>query len=307
MKKLLVIGLGKVGRALFDVARASGNFAVSALDTDPHLIDVAKPDYKAEEGCHVDVMLLCYPCTDRKTYVETALDYLDRNPAKLVIVNSSVAPGTTHSLCRLGKKRHRGILYAYSPVRGMPKNDMKKELKRWDKYVAGETLEAAQTAAEFFGEIGLHVVGPIANTKTLEMAKLFETTYRAVMIAASQEFHRFCIENNVEYAEAIELMRDDDVHRYDKPVMFPDVIGGTCLMPNIDLLVNASSFKSSLLQWVKHSNELRAAERQVPGIKQTIAKVKASCQIDELRRQRVYHQVTVAPAAEKKLWEPESE
>jgi UDP-N-acetyl-D-mannosaminuronate dehydrogenase len=305
MKKLLVIGLGKVGRALFDVARASGNFAVSALDTDPHLIDVAKPDYKAEEGCHVDVMLLCYPCTDRKTYVETALDYLDRNPAKLVIVNSSVAPGTTHSLCRLGKKRHRGILYAYSPVRGMPKNDMKKELKRWDKFVAGETLEATQKAAMFFEEIGLHAVGPISQTKTLEIAKLFETTYRAVMIAASQEFHRFCIENDVDYSEAIELMRDDDVHRYDKPVMYPDVIGGTCLIPNINLLINGTSFRFSLLQWVKHSNELRAAERQVPGIKQTIAKVKAKCDIDELRRQRIYHTVAVAPAAEKKLWEPD--
>ncbi len=306
MKTLLVIGLGKVGRALFDVARASGNFAVSAIDTDPHLIDVAKPDFRAEEGKHVDVMLLCYPCSSRSAYVKTALEYIDNYPAKLVIVNSSVAPGTTHSLCTLGKKRHRGILYAYSPVRGMPKNDMKKELKRWDKFVAGETLEAAQKAAMFFEEIGLQAVGPISSTKTLEIAKLFETTYRAVMIAASQEFHRYCIENNVDYSEAIELMRDDDVHRYDKPVMYPDVIGGTCLMPNIDLLINGTSFRLSLLQWVKHSNILRTAERQVPGIKQTIAKIKASCEVDEKRRQRIYYQVTTAPAAEKKLWEPDS-
>jgi hypothetical protein len=88
--------------------------------------------------------------------------------------------------------------------------------------------------------------------------------------------------------------------------MYPDVIGGTCLMPNIDLLINKTSHRFPLLQWVKHSNQLRKAEQQIPGIKQTINAVKAKCEIDEKRRQRIYYQVTTAPAAEIKLWEPDS-
>jgi 3-hydroxyacyl-CoA dehydrogenase len=46
MKTLLVIGLGKVGRALYDVAKASKNFAVSALDLNQQIVERAKPDLK---------------------------------------------------------------------------------------------------------------------------------------------------------------------------------------------------------------------------------------------------------------------
>jgi UDP-N-acetyl-D-mannosaminuronate dehydrogenase len=172
---------------------------------------------------------------------------------------------------------------AYSPIRGMPKNDMKQELQRWDKFVAGTTADATGAAAIFFRCIGLSVRQK-KDPAALELGKLLSTTYHAVKIAAFQEFHRLAVDHDVQLGEALELIADDDGRCLDKPVMFPDVIGGTCLMPNVQLLLDSCSFRSGLLNFIQRSNDLRKEEIKASFISAEVKAIKDQAASNDVKR-----------------------
>ena len=106
------------------------------------------------------------------------------------------------------------------------------------------------------------------NATALEWAKIFETCYRASMIATFQEFHRICHAYKVGLNEAVELIADDNSVLMDKPVYYPGFIGGHCLMPNTDLLLEA--YHSALFRWVKRSNGDRGIEAMDPQVREEI-------------------------------------
>ncbi len=212
------------------------------------------------------------------------MEYIKLYSPGAVIINSSVAPGTTRSIAQQVENCH----VVYSPVRGMPKNGMMRELKRWTKFVAGVTPRATVAAERFFESIGVKVV-PCRDPTALELGKLLETTYRAVMIAAFQEFHRICSDLNVCLFDVIELIADDDRHLLDRPVMYPGVIGGTCLMPNLQLLCDSLSFPSDLLQFVQKSNDLRRQEMRNSKVAEEAEIVELLKMFDEVHRLWTYY------------------
>jgi UDP-N-acetyl-D-mannosaminuronate dehydrogenase len=263
MKKVLVVGLGEVGRPLFEMLQESGLFHLSAVDL------IIGLNINFVPAGPVDVMHLCFPCTSKAGFVDAAIRYIENYRPSLVIVNSSVVPGTTQEIAE-GCRR---VGVVYSPVRGMPKNDMKKELRRWQKYVAGFSPEGANQACIHFDQIGIKT-RIMKDVLALEFAKLFETTYRACMIACFQEMHRMCRSLLVNVDEAIDMIADVDAVDHNKPVHYPGEIGGHCLMPNIDLLLQ--SYDSELLRWVKKSNELRKTEVKNPAVASEIEQVRKS-------------------------------
>lgn len=266
MKKALVVGLGEVGRPLFDIIRESGLFHVSAVDL------IIGLNINFVPSGPVDVMHLCFPCRSKVGFVDAAIRYIENYTPGLIIINSSVVPGTS---LEIADACHRANV-VYSPVRGMPKNDMKKELRRWHKYVAGFSSEAVSQACIHFEQIGIKTK-IMKDVLALEFAKLFETTYRACMIAYFQEMHRMCRSLLVNVDEAIDMIADVDSVDHNKPVHYPGEIGGHCLMPNIDLLLQ--SYDSELLRWVKKSNDLRKTEAQNPEV---------ASEIDQVRKSRCY-------------------
>ena len=134
---------------------------------------------------------------------------------------------------------------------------MKWELKRWTKYVGGANAKAGEAARQHFEKLGL-------KTKTLrscaesELAKLFETTYRAWMIAYFQEMHRISRHFKTDFDDTVDFLEDTHRVRLDRPIMFPGVIGGHCLIPNTELLLK--SYDSELLRLIMESNEKRKEE-----------------------------------------------
>jgi UDP-N-acetyl-D-mannosaminuronate dehydrogenase len=203
--------------------------------------------------------------------VNNVAGYVERFKPKLVIIDSTVSPGTTMEVY----KRCRGCcLVVHSPVRGVHKSleHMKWELKRWTKYVGGVNEESAETAKEHFERLGL-------KTKVLrgcletELAKLFETTYRAWMIACFQEMHRISSHLDADFDSVVDFLEDTHHVRLDRPIMFPGVIGGHCLIPNVELLLK--SYDSEFLHLILKSNEQRKKEIKDETIKSTIEKIKA--------------------------------
>jgi hypothetical protein len=60
--------------------------------------------------------------------------------------------------------------------------------------------------------------------------------------------------------------------RFDRPIMFPDVIGRHCVIPNVELL--SETYDSKLLRLILESNEKRKEEIKDKEIREEVEKVK---------------------------------
>jgi UDP-N-acetyl-D-mannosaminuronate dehydrogenase len=153
---------------------------------------------------------------------------------------------------------------------------MKWELKRWAKYVGGVNTKATDAARKHFEKMNLKVK-TLKSCAETELAKLFETTYRAWMIACFQEMHRMARHFNGDFDEAVDFLEDTHRLRLDRPVMFPGFIGGHCLIPNIELLLNI--YDSKFLHLILESNEKRKDEVKDEDVRAEVKKVKRRAEI----------------------------
>jgi UDP-N-acetyl-D-mannosaminuronate dehydrogenase len=148
---------------------------------------------------------------------------------------------------------------------------MKLELKRWTKYVGGANSEAGKIADRHFRRLGLKT-RVMKSSRETELAKLFETTYRAWMITCFQEMQRITRHFGAGFEEVVDFLADTHRVRFDRPIMYPDVIGRHCVIPNVDLLLEG--YDSKLLRLILESNEKRKEEIKDKEIKHEVDKVK---------------------------------
>jgi UDP-N-acetyl-D-mannosaminuronate dehydrogenase len=249
-----VVGLGEIGATLFALLKEEKkSFTVYGLDLDEAKTRAIQQG-ESKLPSTVETMHVCLPCKTQTAFTDAVYGYVKRYHPRLVIINSTVPPGTTMKIRERCK-----CLVAHSPVRGVHKNPehMKWEMKRWTKYVGGATPEAADAACKHFEKLSLKVKRLKSCAET-ELAKLFETTYRAWMIACFQEMHRISRAFEANFDDAVDFLEDTHRVRLDRPIMFPGVIGGHCLIPNTELLLGAHD--SEFLRLILKSNEKRKAE-----------------------------------------------
>ncbi len=279
-EKVLVVGLGEVGRPLFELLRESEKFDVYGYDLD------ADKMRGIGRSCvlpnNIDVMHVCIPCHDKEEFVKSVAGYVERFNPKLVIINSTVAPGTTVDVYRRIKGQ---CLVAHSPVRGVHKSleYMKWELKRWAKYVGGADAKSAEVTKKHFEEAGLKAK-VLKSCLETELAKLFETTYRAWMIACFQEMHRISRSFGADFDDVVDFIENTHHVRLDRPVMFPGVIGGHCLIPNTMLLLKA--YDSEFLRLILESNERRIEEIKDKGVREEVEKIRKRAEKLEMELSR---------------------
>jgi len=68
-EKVLVVGLGEVGRPLFELLKESGNFEVYGFDLDANKMRDAGQSEDVLPYT-VDVMHVCIPCVDKRGFCE---------------------------------------------------------------------------------------------------------------------------------------------------------------------------------------------------------------------------------------------
>jgi UDP-N-acetyl-D-mannosaminuronate dehydrogenase len=277
VQSVLVIGLGEIGRTVFDVLNESGNFQLYGVDVDKSKmkeLEATEPPKDQSSANLVDVIDICIPVSNKNKFLEISKAYILKYHPKLTIINSTVPIGTTMELYK-----QCGGLIAHSPCRGVHKNReyMKKEFKRWAKYVGGATHEAGAAAQEHFELAGLRTK-QLANCTDTEFAKLFETTYRTWMIVFFQKMNRLARKYSasnpdlkIDFDETVDFIEDTHRQRHDRPVMFPDVIGGHCLLPNSRLMLE--ELEPEMLQFIMESNELQIEEMKDPKISAETQKV----------------------------------
>jgi UDP-N-acetyl-D-mannosaminuronate dehydrogenase len=264
---VLILGLGEIGHTLFALFKdAKNNFDVYGLDLDEkkmRALDQSRNKFPSQ----MDTLHICLPCINQQNFADITVGYVKEFKPKLVIIDSTVPPGTTMKIAQGCK-----CLVAHSPVRGVHKSveHMKWEMGRWTKYVGGANPEAAKVACFHFEKLGFKVKILKSSTET-ELAKLFETTYRAWMIACFQEMHRISRAFGADFDETVDFLEDTHRLRFDRPIMFPSVIGGHCLIPNTELLLSA--YDSEFLRLLLKSNEKRKEEIKDKGIQKEVEKV----------------------------------
>jgi len=229
---VVVVGLGEVGGPLLELVRRAG---ATVLGVD--VAHVRLPDRRS-----VDVMHLCFPF-EPGDFVAEATRYIELLEPHLTIVNSTVAVGTTRAI-----HDRTAAPIAYSPVRGKHAR-MLQELGSYVKYVGGIDEEAGAAAARHFESLGLETQ-QVSRPEAAELAKLTETTYFGLLIAWAQEVERYCEIVGVDYEEIASFY--EEVPFFPPVTYFPGVIGGHCVMPNIEILRRLDD--SSLLNAIRRSN-----------------------------------------------------
>lgn len=78
------------------------------------------------------------------------------------------------------------------------------------------------------------------------------------MIVCFQETHRISRHYGADFDDVVDMLEDIHRLRLNKPLHYPGVIGGHCLIPNTELLL--SVYDSEFLRLILESNEKRKEE-----------------------------------------------
>lgn len=232
--RVVVVGLGEVGTPLLELL-AERHDAIG-VDVAPLTTDIGR----------VDVLHVCYPFEIEDFIGETAR-YVERFRPALTIVNSTVAVGTTRAIAA-----RTGTAVVHSPVRGKHVR-MRDELLKYTKFVGPVDPAAGKAAAEHFASIGM-ATRVLATSESTELAKLAETTYFGLLIAWAQDIERYCDELGPAYDEAVAFF--EEVAFFPPVKYFPGIIGGHCVMPNLEILRRAGP--SPIVEAIRSSNRMKA-------------------------------------------------
>lgn len=260
--RILVVGLGEVGSAVYRLASNAPGVETYGYD-----IDASRSVHRLEEvPSPIDFLHVAIPFKGYQPFLDAVRAYVERFEPRHVIVHSTVAPGTTRML-----REKLGVPVSYSPVRGKHPC-IERHLRFWPKWVATLPRERLGEASEHLRLLGMPVKPCNCEPETLELAKLWETVYRAAMIAAWQELHRMALRFGADIEKITEFVAEVHEVLRDRPVYYPSVIGGHCLIPNTRIL--RSVYQSKLLDFILESNELRQEEINDPKVREGVEKVK---------------------------------
>lgn len=233
-----VIGLGYVGLPLA-VAFAKAGFQVVGIDHDgrkvetlnagmSYISDVATADVAALVSrqrlsatidfcvlAQVDAVSICVPTPLSKTkdpdmsYILAATEQVARyaHPGMLVVLESTTYPGTTDevivpSIEATGLTVGEDVFVAFSPERVDPGN-LRFQIHNTPKIIGGHTPVCREVAHALYAT-AFEAIVPVSSTRTAEMAKLLENTFRAVNIGLVNEVALMCEKLGVDVWEVID-------------------------------------------------------------------------------------------------------
>jgi UDP-N-acetyl-D-mannosaminuronic acid dehydrogenase len=143
---------------------------------------------------------------------------------QLVVLRSTVFPGTTEWLDGYLKRRGRALLVAFCPERVVQGKGVA-ELKETPQIISGTTEEAAQAAAALFSPIAAELV--MTSPREAEFAKLFNNAYRYIEFAIANQFYLIAKSAGLDYRRIAHAMK----HNYPRArgIPSPGLAAGPCL------------------------------------------------------------------------------
>ena len=169
---------------------------------------------------------------------------------KLVVLRSTVAPGTTERLQRFLDEQDRRIPVAFCPERVVQGKAIH-EIQDVPQIISGTSPEAERAAAAIFGRIAVSLVR--LRPMEAEMAKLFCNAYRYIQFAASNQFYMMAQSAGCDYAAIVDGIKRD----YPRMSGFPSagLAAGPCLQKDTLQLAVSSNYQFQLGYAAIQANE----------------------------------------------------
>jgi UDP-N-acetyl-D-mannosaminuronic acid dehydrogenase len=145
-------------------------------------------------------------------------------PGQLLVLRSTVAPGTTIWLDRYLKERGKEVDIAFCPERVVQGHAIK-EIQALPQIVSGVTPRAEERAAALFRLLAPEIVR--MQPMEAEFAKLYSNAYRYIQFAAANQFYMLASLAGLDYAKIQEGMCRDYHRMRDLPK--PGFAAGPCL------------------------------------------------------------------------------
>ena len=218
-----------------------------------------------------EVVLICVPTplsNDHKpdlTALISATTTVGKNlkVGALVIVESTIEPGTCRNLLIPILARESGLRedefeFAYSPERIDPTNE-KWSIINTPKLVAGYTMNAARSAAEFYTKFISKVI-TCSSLEIAETAKLLENSFRFVNISFINELSYFCQKINIDISEVITAA---STKPYGFMPFYPSIgVGGHCIPVDPIYLANAAKAVGTSTRFIDLADQIN---QEMPG------------------------------------------
>jgi len=232
----IIVGLGEVGEPLLAILRQT--YDCVGVDIEP--VPVRQP---------CSFLHICIPF-QIADIVGASSRYIAKYKPQFTVINSTVAPGTTRAIAA-----HSRSAVVYSPVRGKHAR-MQSDLLYYRKFVGADDPGAGDAAVAHFARAGF-VTDRFPDSTAGEVAKLLETTWLGILVGWAQEAERIARQHGASYDVINAFVEEIDFLPHH---ITPGVIGGHCVMPNIEIL--RSRFCSPFLDCIVESNVRMAREAQ---------------------------------------------
>lgn len=200
-------------------------------------------------------------------YVDSAARAIAKvlKPGDLVILESTSPVGTTERVARilqaenavivapLTENEHPNIHLAYCPERILP-GQMMQELVNNDRIVGGMTPACTDLARQVYGSFckgALHGT----ETRTAEMVKLVENSYRDLNIAFANEISMLCDKIDVDVWDAIKLA---NCHPRVNILSPGCGVGGHCIAVDPWFLIQPYPESTKLMRVVRDTNDFKS-------------------------------------------------
>ena len=228
-----ILGLGEVGKAI-------AKFYKNPLIRDLHRNEFRSP---------LDVLHVSIP--GNAAFEKIVSENIRYYHPKLVVIHSTVAPGTTRRLFQKFKN------VVHSPIRGVHPH-LHEGIREFTKYIGCDDRKLGEKIARHFKKIGIKKVNIISPSCATEMGKLLDTTYYGLCIAFHAYAAKLCQKIGVNFEDAMTDFNQTYNEGYAKlgkknvirPVLFAPsdgIIGGHCVIPNAEILKSVFG-KDALLE-----------------------------------------------------------
>lgn len=222
----IILGMGEVGETLFDLL-VDRKFDCIGID-----LDNSKCKNYAENKIieNPQYLHVCLP-GELEKFTDIVIEWINRiKNIQGVVIHSTVKPGTTKNI-----QERSSIPILFSPVRGVHRRFLD-DIKKYTKFISFDNAEINSEIKKDL-ENRFEKVDWMSTTKTAELAKiLVDTTYYGWLINYAQITKMICEKENVDFDEMWKFA--DEIHENlgNRPKMFPGIIGGHCVIPNLNLV-----------------------------------------------------------------------
>lgn len=302
-KVISIIGLGYIGLPTAALLAKKG-FVVKGFDVNDHAVKtinsgsihifepgldeyvssaISTGKLKAYNSLQAaDIYMICvptpfYPDTfppkpNIEYVIQAAEDIADLLKDNDIVILESTSPvGTTQLIEDTFKKRGvdlSNIYISYCPERVLPGNIIK-ELVQNDRVIGGTSEISGNKVFDFYSTF---VDGKIhlTDSKTAEMCKLTENSFRDVNIAFANELSILCDEEGIDVWNLIKLTNKHPRVNILQP---SPGVGGHCIAVDPWFIVNRNEENSSFIRNARETN-LKKTEWTLKRIKREIDKLR---------------------------------